>query len=90
MDWNGRNDIKFIQIKWEEEKSSYKKEKMMKCNDEVESSGGGKEAKREVKCWREYNRRCGLIWRRRGFCCCLFIFKSSEKKGLKEKRRGRK
>ena len=25
MDWNGRNDIKFIQIKWEEEESSYKK-----------------------------------------------------------------
>ena len=30
MDWNGRNDIKFIQIKWEEEESSYKKEKMIK------------------------------------------------------------
>ena len=30
MDWYGRNDIKFIQIKWEEEESSYKKEKMMK------------------------------------------------------------
>ena len=25
MDWNGRNDIKFIQIKWKEEESSYKK-----------------------------------------------------------------
>ena len=27
---NGGNDIKFTQIKWEEEESSYKKEKMMK------------------------------------------------------------
>ena len=34
-----RNNIKLIQIKWEEEESSYKKEKMMKCNSKVESSG---------------------------------------------------
>ena len=61
-------------IKWGEKESKYKKEKMMKCNEEVKSSGGGKEAKREVKCWREYNHRCGLIWRRKGFCCCLFIY----------------
>ena len=26
MNWNGRNDIKFIQITWEEEESSYEKE----------------------------------------------------------------
>ena len=66
---NGRNDIKFIKIKWEEEESSYKKEKMMKkCNGEVESSGGSKEAKREMKGWRKCNYRCGLIGRRRYFC----------------------
>ena len=36
-------------IKWEEEKSNYKKQKRMKCSGEVESSGGRKEAKREGK-----------------------------------------
>ena len=45
MDWNGRNDIKFIQIKWKEEESSYKKKRKWwrKCNGKIESSGGGKE-----------------------------------------------
>ena len=33
----------------------------MKCNGEVESSGGGKEAKREEKGWRKCNYRCVLI-----------------------------
>ena len=39
----------------------------MKCNGEVESSGGGKEAKGEVKSWSKCNRKCGLIGSRKGF-----------------------
>ena len=34
---------------------------MMKCNGKVESSGGGKEAKREEKGWRKCNHRHILI-----------------------------
>ena len=36
---NGKNYIEFIQIKWGEEESKYKKEKMMKYDNKVESSG---------------------------------------------------
>ena len=52
----------------------------MKCNGEVESSGGGKdargskEAKGEVKGWRKCNHRYGIIRSRRGFCCCCCFY----------------
>ena len=36
---NRKNYIEFIQIKWGEEESKYKKEKMMKYDNKVESSG---------------------------------------------------
>ena len=42
-------------IKQEEEGSNYKRQKKMKCNGEVERSRGGKEAKKEEKCYSKCN-----------------------------------
>ena len=70
IDWIGEMLSNLYKIKWEEEKLNYKKEKMMKCNGEVKSN---EEVKREGKCWRKCNRRCGLIGKRGGFFFFFFF-----------------
>ena len=69
--WIGEMLSNLYKIKWEEEELNYKKEKMMKCNSEVKSN---EEVKREGKCWRKCNRRCGLLGKRGGFCLFGFFF----------------
>ena len=55
---NTRNNIE------REVESKYKKEKMIKCNNKIESS---EEIKRKGKSWRKWNNKCGLIGKRRVF-----------------------